>query len=238
MAARGSMALGARRLLTSRSAVTCAAAAKAASVASASPSRQSKATLLPNSSCTRGAPASTVAAGSVTLASGSHATSTAAAASAAACGSSATTRATVSPTWRALSVAKTGLRAIAIGVPSWELRSHSTSLSPPPSRRQSAPVSTASTPGMARAFSVDIPAIRACAWGLRTKAACASPARRMSSTKRPRPVRNRSSSRRGCAVPTCAMPASPLLRRPERFRPERNRSQSRARVEPATRRGG
>ena len=41
MAARGSMAEGARRLLFSESAVTWAAAAKAASVASASPSRQS-----------------------------------------------------------------------------------------------------------------------------------------------------------------------------------------------------
>src|SRR6266571_6239250 len=57
-------------------------------------------------------------------------------------------------------------------------------------------VRTSRTPGRRRAFAVLIERIRACAYGLRTNFAKTVPGGRMSATKFPRPVRNRSSSLR------------------------------------------
>ena len=69
------------------------------------------------------------------------------------------------------------------------------------SARQSAPVKTPSTPGMARALVVSILRMRACGWGERTIAANVSPASLKSSLKRPWPVTRRASSWRGIGLP-------------------------------------
>src|SRR3989442_6070967 len=57
-------------------------------------------------------------------------------------------------------------------------------------------VRTSRTPGTRRAFAGLNKRIRACAWGLRTHFAKPCPGGRISATKLPRPVRNRSSSLR------------------------------------------
>ena len=56
-------------------------------------------------------------------------------------------------------------------------------------RSRSANVNTWATPGSRLAASVRMAAMRACAWGLRTKAAWSIPGSLMSSTKRPSPRR-------------------------------------------------
>jgi hypothetical protein len=58
----------------------------------------------------------------------------------------------------------------------------------------SAPVSTASTPGMASAGAASIDNRRAHGCGLATSATCFMPASAMSATKRPLPVTKRRSS--------------------------------------------
>ncbi len=65
----------------------------------------------------------------------------------------------------------------------------------------SAAVTTASTPGRASAAVASIRPTRAWACGLRTMAACATPGMARSSTKVPRPVSSRASSRRGMGAP-------------------------------------
>src|SRR5258705_1660487 len=65
----------------------------------------------------------------------------------------------------------------------------------------SAAVSTARTPGIARAALTSTLRMRPCATGLRTIAACHWPARSRSSTYCPRPRRNRRSSTRSTGLP-------------------------------------
>src|SRR5258708_21590518 len=72
----------------------------------------------------------------------------------------------------------------------------------------SAPVSTAVTPGIARAADTSMRAIRACAYGLRRMAACSNPANRMSSTYVAMPLMRRGSSTRFIARPTYGAVAS------------------------------
>src|SRR6266478_1999045 len=71
---------------------------------------------------------------------------------------------------------------------------------------RSSAVSTAWTPGIARAADASIERIAAWACGLRTKQACSAPASLMSSTKRPRPVSRVGSSRRATRAPKCFAP--------------------------------
>src|SRR5216683_5575317 len=61
---------------------------------------------------------------------------------------------------------------------------------------RSSRVSTAWTPGAARAAVFETERMSARAWGLRTKATCSTPGTTISSTKRPRPRSNASSSMR------------------------------------------
>ncbi len=98
MAARGSIAAGARRVSSSRTRATCAAPAKAASTAAASPSAQSKATLPGASGQIARAPGASAASTSAAAGSASRSTTTAPAASAACSGVSAIAIATASPT--------------------------------------------------------------------------------------------------------------------------------------------
>src|SRR5439155_23169728 len=63
-------------------------------------------------------------------------------------------------------------------------------------------VQTASTPARASAEEASSDSIRACARGLRMKAASSAPSRARSSTKQPAPVSRAKSSRRGKARPT------------------------------------
>src|SRR5262245_51801759 len=71
---------------------------------------------------------------------------------------------------------------------------------------RSSAVSTACTPGMARAAAASMPRISAWACGLRTKQACSVPGSLMSSTKRPRPMSSGRSSRRATRAPNCFAP--------------------------------
>src|SRR5215469_5213107 len=71
---------------------------------------------------------------------------------------------------------------------------------------RSSALSTAWTPGIARAADASIERIAAWACGLRTKQACSAPASLMSSTKRPRPVSSVGSSRRATRAPKCFAP--------------------------------
>src|SRR5262245_14929645 len=73
-------------------------------------------------------------------------------------------------------------------------------------RSRSANVKTRNTPGRRAASSVRIASTRACAWGLRTKAAWSMPGSFMSSTKRPSPRSRRGSSRRGTDAPKSLAP--------------------------------
>ncbi len=66
---------------------------------------------------------------------------------------------------------------------------------------RSAPVSTATTPGSARAAETSTESTRAWAIGERTNAACSMPGSLMSSTYRPAPVRMRGSSERLTLAP-------------------------------------
>src|SRR5262245_45694191 len=74
--------------------------------------------------------------------------------------------------------------------------SGSCGMAPSPSARQSAPVKTPSTPGIAVARLVSMPRMCACACGERSITAQAWPSTLKSSLKRPRPVVSRSSSLR------------------------------------------
>src|SRR6185437_16903309 len=71
---------------------------------------------------------------------------------------------------------------------------------------RSSAVSTACTPGTARAFVASIERMRACACGLRTKQASSVPASLTSSTKRPRPVSRAGSSSLLTRAPNCLAP--------------------------------
>src|SRR5262245_41848048 len=69
----------------------------------------------------------------------------------------------------------------------------------------SAAVMTACTPGHCRAAAASMARMRPCATALRRMTACNSPSQWMSSTKVPRPRRNRGSSRRWIGLPTTAL---------------------------------
>jgi hypothetical protein len=71
----------------------------------------------------------------------------------------------------------------------------------PCSAAKSAPVKTATTPGMLRAALVSISVMRACATGLRRMARCCIPGNTMLSVHRVRPVIRCSSSLRTLALP-------------------------------------
>ena len=77
---------------------------------------------------------------------------------------------------------------------------HSGRIGPMPSAAMSAPVNTATTPGMAAA-AVSIPRMRAWACGERTSTQCNSPASSMSATKRPGREGNGGSSTRRTGAP-------------------------------------
>src|SRR5215470_18438639 len=69
----------------------------------------------------------------------------------------------------------------------------------------SAAVMTACTPGRRRAAVASMVRMRPCATALRRMTACNSPSQWMSSTKVPRPRKNRGSSRRWIGLPTTAL---------------------------------
>jgi len=81
------------------------------------------------------------------------------------------------------------------------LGSGSCGMAPSPSARQSAPVKTPSTPGIAVARLASIPRMRACACGERSITAQAWPSTLKSSLKRPWPVMSRASSLRTRGLP-------------------------------------
>ncbi len=81
------------------------------------------------------------------------------------------------------------------------LGSGSCGMAPSPSARQSAPVKTPSTPGIAVARLASMPRMRECACGERSITAQAWPSTLKSSLKRPRPVMSRASSLRTRGLP-------------------------------------
>ena len=189
------------RWLSRRSETTCAAVANAASTAAASPQRQSMQTLPGTSAEISGAPEASALAAVVTAGSGAilhHHTS---AASSACARVSATTTAIGSPTWRTLSLRQQWLRRegkLSRRSAHWLPRSDASAAA----RRLAhpSPVSTASTPGIARAAVVHRSArSRACACGERSTTACATPSKRDRPDNRRWPVMNRASSRRSGA---------------------------------------
>src|ERR1051326_6860518 len=129
------------------------------------------------------------------------------AASRAAAGVSAIAIATGSPTKRTRSAGSGGCGATKITSLWWMTSSYGfvgsgacpTGLTP--SATASAPVSTATTPGIARAAAVSTRTIVACAWGERTKHAYAWPGTLTSSPYVPRPTTRRASSLRRTGFP-------------------------------------
>src|SRR5215217_7874521 len=111
------------------------------------------------------------------------------------------TTATGSPTWHTLSLASAGCAAIFIGEPSLEWIIQPQIRLPILSDASCAPVSTASTPGIAVAALVSTFLILAWACGERTNIARVSPGRLMSSVYWPLPVMKRRSSVRRTAAP-------------------------------------
>src|SRR5712664_327836 len=136
--------------------------------------------------------------------------------------------ASASPAKRALSAGSGKCGAMKISEPSRFARRMSGGLSEngrcgmdfSPSARKSAPVSTAITPGAARARAASIPAMRACACGERTMAAYTWPGRLTSSLKHPLPVSRRESSLRktGIPIPAFTMGLSPPCSGPREIR--------------------
>src|SRR5581483_10653018 len=203
IAPRGSIAVGIRRWLTSRCRTTTSAPSRALAVASASPHSHSMHTFPGAASWICGAPSSTARSGSTTTSSGSQSTSTSPSASSAASGVSATTAATAAPVNVTLSISS------ARGVATW--------FSTPPACQahgsglrcsKSLPVYTPSTPGAAAAALVSMPRMRACAYGERSTATCASPVSRTSSRKRAAPVIRRGSSTRLTGAPISGLVGS------------------------------
>ena len=137
--------------------VTCAARAKAAATAPASPWWKSTTWLPGTSSWSSGAPGAAAARASVTAGSGSMSGATASAASRACCAVSATTMATGSPTKRTLPVVITGWVGTRAALPSRFFWATETGMGPTPAASRSRPVRMASTPGIAAAPPVSIP---------------------------------------------------------------------------------
>ena len=193
---RGSSGVGARRWLTRSSETTCAAVAKAASVAAGSPWRISAAMLPVAASHTSGAPAAVASWRSVTTASVSKSMVMVSMASRACSSVSANTATTASPTKRTRSWARAGRSGLAAGAPSGRLKFGASGNGLTPSATRSAPVSTATTPGRASAAAVSMETMRAWACGERRMHRCTWPGMMTSSLKRPAPAsRPRSSIR-------------------------------------------
>ena len=147
---------------------TCAAPARAASTSPRS-TRETDSTFPP--SCSSGAPSASDWNGSVTGSSTSYSTSTSAAAVRAAWRVSAATAAITSPTYAVTSPSATSWRQSRLIEP-WT-RSPGTS----------AAVTTATTPGSARAFETSIRRIRARGWSENRRAPWSMPGATMSPTK-------------------------------------------------------
>ena len=148
----------------------CAAFAKARSVLSLSPNIVSHGTLSGISSHTTGAPGLSASSEWMTNGSSSYSTSMASAPSIACARVSATTIATASPTWRALSAGSSMCGPANTGPPPGAVSFMSNRVEGTgvcgigfsPSARQSAPVNTPSTPGIALAAAVPTRTMRAC----------------------------------------------------------------------------
>src|ERR1700724_1461256 len=121
-------------------------------------------------------------------------------ASAAAYRSRATTQATGSPEYRTSVTAIGGWSGSTMS----GVTTHAQG-SPPCSPARSAPLKTATTPGLSRAAEVSTLTIRACAYGLRRNATYSIPGSWMLSVHWVFPVINRASSERLRAVPTSVM---------------------------------
>ena len=167
MSPRVSIEFGMRRWLTSRWRTTTSASRKAASVPALSPTVQSNTMLFGAFSCSCGAPGWIAFSASTTAGRTSQSTSIASSASAACSGDSATTAATPSPVHLTLSVARMRGVLTLFWIPD----------TPPAGQAigsglygMSAPVKTASTPGMDFARDVSTERMLACAYGLRRMA--------------------------------------------------------------------
>src|SRR5262249_34881382 len=114
-----------------------------------------------------------------------------------------------SPTWRTRSVGNSMCGPMKIAPPPAACSfmsylvfgSGSWGMAASPSARQSTPVNTPSTPGIALACTASMPRMRACACGERSITAWPCPSTLNSSLKGPRPATSRSSSLRGIGLP-------------------------------------
>src|SRR5881628_272339 len=176
MAARGSIGTPVTRLMRVTSVTTCAARANAVAVAAASPAVVSTATFDAHASQTATAPAAIASVDATTAGSGSQSTTTRSAPSRAASAVSATTIATGSPTKRTRSTGRGRGFATKNGEPSGLLSGTSCGfvgtgrcdIALSPSATRSAPVNTASTPGLASVAAISMRTMYACACGERT----------------------------------------------------------------------
>ena len=199
MQPRGSSGMCVCRCWEKRASTTRCAAAKAASTSPAANSWRAT-RLEASAGSTRMAPGARAASIEAQADSGRYSTSMASAASSAASRVSATMATTGSPAKRTRSTGKggtsTGCRPSIGGA----MRSVVARAA------KSGPVQVATTPGMARAASVDSATMSAWACGLRRKTRCSARGTSMSSTKRPSPRRSRSSSSRVGDVPSMRCP--------------------------------